>query len=113
MAVQFEFAGATEIIGEMVRRVVERFAPARVILFGSRATGEAGSDSDVDLLVVMRGAGSSREQAVQIRMALADLPLGKDVIVVTPEYFDRYRDVVGTIVWPAVREGKLLYERAS
>ena len=112
MAVQLEFAGATEIIEEMVRRVVERFAPERVILFGSRATGKAAPDSDADLLVVMRCVDSPREHAVEIRKALADLPLGKDVIVVTPEYFARYRDVVGTVVWPAVREGKLLYERA-
>ena len=56
---------------------------------------------------------SPRHQVVEIRTALADLPLPKDVIVVTPEYFKRYRDVVGTVIWPAVREGKLLYERAA
>jgi len=112
MAVRSEFASASEIIEEMVRRVVEHFAPERVILFGSRATGEGGPDSDADLLVVMRCKVSPREQAVEIRRALADLPLPKDIIVVTPEYFSRYRDVVGTVVWPAVREGKSLYERA-
>jgi len=112
MAVESESAGATEIIEEMVRRVVERFAPERVILFGSRAAGEATPDSDADLLVVMQCMVSPREQAVEIRKVLADLPLAKDVVVVTPEYFARYRDVVGTVVWPAVREGRPLYERA-
>ncbi len=113
MAVQSRFTTASETIDEMVRRIVERFEPERVILFGSRATGQAGLDSDADFLVVMRCAVSPSQQAVEIRRTLADLPLGKDIVVVTPEYFERYRDVVGTIVWPAVREGKLLYERAD
>ena len=56
---------------------------------------------------------SARHQVVEIRKALAGLPLPEDVIVVTPEYFKRYRDVAGTVVWPTVREGKLLYERAA
>lgn len=112
MAARSEFASASEVIEEMVRRVVERFAPERIILFGSRATGQAAPSSDADLLVVMHCAVSPREQAVEIRKALADLPLAKDIIVVTPEYFTRHRDVVGTVVWPAVREGRPLYERA-
>jgi uncharacterized protein len=40
-------------IEQMVRRIVEQFHPERVILFGSHARGDAGPDSDVDLLVVM------------------------------------------------------------
>ena len=40
-------------IDQMVGRIVERFDPERIILFGSAARGEAGPDSDVDLLVVM------------------------------------------------------------
>jgi predicted nucleotidyltransferase len=102
-----------QIIGEMVRRIVDRFSPERIILFGSHARGTNDIDSDVDLLVVMHGPLSRREQTVEIRKALADLPVGKDVIVVSPGYFERYRDIVGTVVWPAVREGRVLYERAA
>lgn len=101
------------IMESMVRRIVERFSPDRVILFGSYARGAAEPDSDVDLLVVMRCTESTWQQAVEIRQSLADLPIAKDVIVVTPEYFERYRDIIGTVVWPAVREGKVLYERGA
>lgn len=97
----------------MVRRIVACFSPQRIILFGSHARGFAGPDSDVDLLVVMDCARSTREQVVEIRRVLLDIRAPKDVVVVTPEYFDRYRDVIGTIVWPAVHEGKVLYERAG
>lgn len=100
-------------IHEMVRRIVERFQPERIVLFGSHARGTAGSDSDVDLLVVMKVLGSKRKQAIEIDMTLADMGLPKDVIVVTPEEIERYRDIVGTIIRPALLEGRVLYERAA
>ena len=100
-------------LDEMVRRIVERFNPDRIILFGSRARGTAGPDSDADLLVVMPVSGSKRKQAAQIDMALAGVGLPKDIIVVTPEEVERYHDVVGTIIGPAIRDGEVLYERGS
>lgn len=102
-----------QIIDEMVRRIVGRFDPEKIILFGSHARGTGGPDSDADLLVVMRVAGSKRQAAVEIDLVLAGVGLPKDVIVVTPEEVERYRDTVGTIIYPALREGKVLYERAA
>jgi predicted nucleotidyltransferase len=99
------------IIAEMVRRVVEGFNPHQIILFGSHARGTAGPDSDADLLVVMPLEGSRRKQAVEIRIALSGMGLAKAVIVVTPEEVEQYRDLVGTVIHPAMREGKVLYER--
>jgi len=106
-------AQVAAIVREMVRRIVERFAPERVIVFGSQAVGTAQSGSDADLLVVMHCSRPPHEEAVEIRKVLADLPMGQDVVVVTPEYFERYRDIVGTVVWPAVRQGKLLCARRA
>jgi len=100
-------------IEEMVRRIVERFHPVKIILFGSYARGVAGGDSDVDLLVVMPVAGSKRRKATEIDMALSDRWLPLDLIVVTPEEFAAYKDVVGHILYPVVREGKVLYEHAA
>ncbi|MBI3615254.1 MAG: nucleotidyltransferase domain-containing protein [Candidatus Omnitrophica bacterium] len=100
-------------IEEMVRRIAERFHPEKIILFGSYARGQAGLDSDVDLLVVMSVAGSKRKTAVEIDLMLAGSGLPKDIIVVTPEEFARSRDIVGTIVYPATREGRVMYERAA
>jgi len=95
----------------MVRRIVARFKPERVILFGSSARGNARPDSDVDLLVVMPVKGSKAEQEVRIGVALHGIRRSKDVIVATPDEFERCRDVVGTIIRPASREGKVLYVR--
>jgi predicted nucleotidyltransferase len=106
-------AGSRKKIREMVRRIVKGFDPEKIILFGSHARGDAGPDSDADLLVVMNVRGSKRETAVQIDMALFDVGMPKDVIVVTPEEVRRFRDIVGTIIYPALREGEVLYERLS
>lgn len=105
--------GAQEKIQEMVRRIVKRFQPERIILFGSHARGTAGADSDVDLLVVMRVRGSKREQRLKIRAILSGIGVAKEVVVATLEEVERYRDLVGTIIRPALREGKVLYERPS
>jgi uncharacterized protein len=98
---------------EMVRRIVERFHPERIILFGSYARGTAGPDSDVDLLVVMEPQGSKRRKAVEIHGLLAGMGVPKDVIVVTPEEYDAYRDAPGTVIRTAWREGKILHDRAA
>lgn len=100
-------------IEEMVRRIVEKFHPEKIILFGSYARGQAGPDSDVDLLVVMPVSGSKREAAIQIDLALAGMGLPKDIIVATPEEVERLRDIIGTLIYPAIREGKVMYERAA
>jgi len=98
-------------IRKMVKRIVERFDPERVILFGSHARGEGGPDSDVDLLVVMRVVGSKRETQIQVRSSLHEFRMPTDVIVTRPEDFDWRRRVAGTIEYPAAREGKVLYAR--
>jgi predicted nucleotidyltransferase len=98
-------------IQQMVRRIVTQFHPDRIILFGSHARGKAGPDSDVDLLVVMPVSGSKREKAIEIGVALHNIPVAKDVIVVTPEDFEWRSQIVGTIERPAAREGQLLYAR--
>lgn len=100
-------------IQEMVDRIVKRFDPEKIILFGSHARGDAGPDSDVDLLVVMPVAGSKRDKMVEIGVALHDIPLPKDIIVTTPEDFEWRMEIVGTIERPAVQEGKVLYAKAG
>ena len=100
-----------EQIREMVQRIVRQFTPEKIILFGSHARGDAGPDSDVDLLIVMPVAGSKREKAVEIGVALHAIRVPKDLIVVTPEEFEWRKDTIGTIEWPAWHEGKVVYAR--
>ena len=102
---------AETIISTMVDRIVGRFQPARVVLFGSYARGTAIESSDVDLLVVMGNGTDKRRTAVEIRRSLGDLPVSKDIVVATPEEIASRGNVVGTVLHAALREGRVIYER--
>ena len=104
---------AQQIIRQMVQRIVERFHPEKVILFGSYASGTPQGSSDVDLLVVLREPISKKQAATEIYKYLGVTGLPKDVIVATPEELERYRDMPGHIIRPALRDGKVLYERSA
>ena len=103
--------GVRDKIDLMVSRIATRFDPERIILFGSHARGDAGPDSDVDLLVVMGVVGSKREKQIELRRSVHDIRIPKDIILVTPEELERQKDISGTVVRPAMREGRALYER--
>ena len=100
------------ILGEATRRLVETFHPERIVLFGSQARGTASEHSDVDLLVVCRFEGRRRRLMVEMDRALWGLGIAKDIIVLTPQEYERDKRIPGTIARPASREGKVLYERA-
>lgn len=98
-------------ITKITSRIVRKFRPEKIILFGSYATGDATRDSDIDLLVVMSVKGSKRRKAVEIGVALHSIKIPKDIIVTTPEEFEWRKDVCGTIEKPAFLHGKILYAK--
>jgi predicted nucleotidyltransferase len=100
-----------DLLSTIVDRIVGQFDPARIILFGSRARGEARADSDVDLLVILPSVDDKRRTAIAIRRALNGLPASKDIIVTTPQEIAEKGDVIGLVFRPALREGKVIYER--
>jgi predicted nucleotidyltransferase len=103
---------ADDIVQTMVERIAEGFRPVRIVLFGSRARGEATARSDVDLLVVLPEVANKRHAAVEVLRALGDLPVAADVVVTTPEELARRGQVNGDVLRAALREGKVVYERS-
>jgi predicted nucleotidyltransferase len=97
-----------EILQEIVRRIVAAVQPEKIILFGSAARQEMGPDSDLDLLVI-KSCKNRRETARRIRRRLIGIGVPKDIIVATPQDIERYKDTIGLIYRPALREGKVLY----
>ena len=96
----------------MVQRVVAQFHPERIVLFGSHGRGDAQPDSDVDLLVVLdQLEGRKHEAAVAIGVAVGDIPLAKDIVVTTPEEIAERGDLVGTVLRPALQDGRTVYAR--
>lgn len=95
-------------LDEIVRRVVQIAQPEQIIMFGSAARAEMTSESDIDLLVVKSGA-HRRHLAQSIYRGLFGVGVAVDVIVVTPEDIERYRQNPAIVIEPAIREGKVIY----
>jgi len=112
MAKAGDHTASERVLAEVVRRIVEVADPEKIILFGSAARGEMGPHSDLDLLVVKSGA-HRRKLAQAIYMKLFGVGQAVDVIVVTPEDIKRYRNAIGLVIEPALREGKVVYEREA
>lgn len=97
-----------DVLDEIIRRIVEVAQPEKIIMFGSAAHGEMGPHSDVDLLVIKSGA-HRRRLAQKIYMNMIGAGQAVDVVVVTPEDIERYKDSFALVIEPALREGKVIY----
>ena len=100
------------IVDAVVDRLTDRFQPERILIFGSWARDDAAEWSDVDLLVVMPDGTDRRQAAIEMHVALGDLPAAKDIVVTTPTHIAQRGHVIGSVLRPALREGTVLYERA-
>jgi len=104
-----------EVLQQMVRAIVREVDPEQIWLFGSRARGEGGPDSDVDLLVVERepfGPARSRFGEVgRVRRALSAFRVPKDILVFSADEVQHWRDSLNHIIAECIRQGRLLYDR--
>lgn len=103
------------LIREMVDTIVREANPDTVILFGSRARGDARPDSDVDLLIVepepFSSQRSRRQETARLYLALRRLARPKDLLLYGRDEFERLKDSAHPIVGRALREGKVLHQR--
>jgi predicted nucleotidyltransferase len=101
-----------DLLPTIRRRLVSRFRPERIIVFGSHARGDATEASDLDLLVVVPEDTDIKSATRDMYEVLDDLPIAKDIVVATLADLERFGNLVGTILQPALREGVTIYERA-
>ena len=103
------------LLQRMTAAIVDEADPERVILFGSRARGDAGADSDVDLIVVESAPfGEDRDRHVEetrLWRALASFHVPKDLLVYSRDEVEYWRDSLNNVLARALREGRVLYER--
>lgn len=99
-----------KLIQHITDTIVRNFHPRRIILFGSRARGDAHQDSDVDLLVEMESDLPPAERAIAIDTLFGMRNWPMDLLVYTPEEMARQRERVFSIAKIAEQEGVILYE---
>jgi uncharacterized protein len=93
-----------------IERIVQAARPARIIAFGSRARGEYGPESDVDLLVVLPGNSEDPCVSADIYEAVGALGFSKDILISNEQRLARLDASIHSVQVEAAREGVTLYE---
>ena len=99
------------LVQAIVDRIVKTADPEKIILFGSRARGDARPNSAFGVLVIKESNEPSCRRDAPLYVALADLPVEVDVLVYTPEEVAEWAQVPRAFVTTATRQGKTVYER--
>ena len=102
---------ALDDIKSAARKLGEAAHAERVILFGSYARGEAGTNSDVDLLIVAESDQPRFKRSCALYQTLRPYPFAMDLLVYTPQEFEQARQLPLSFISTVVREGKTLYAR--
>jgi predicted nucleotidyltransferase len=101
-----------EVIHELISRIVTKFQPQRIILFGSYAYGKPRPESDVDLLVVMDTQKREMQQALEIRQHVKPM-FGVDILVYTPSRIEQRLKLGDSFLKEITERGVVLYESSD
>jgi predicted nucleotidyltransferase len=94
----------------VVRRLVDAYRPERIYLFGSVARGDAGPDSDYDLLVVVPDDAPPEHRRSRLAYeVLRGTGTAADVLVCTHSYFEQRRSLKASLPGTVLREGRALH----
>ena len=98
------------VLADIVKRIVRAAGPEKIVLFGSAARGEMGPNSDIDLLVIKGGKYDYWRVLTKIYRHLSGDGAAVDVVLVTADDAERYRDTHCLVICPALKEGKVIYD---
>ena len=96
-------------LSEIARRIAEAVQPTRIYLFGSRVTGNARPDSDVDLLVIYDGKRPRNEVDMDIRRRFRPRLFSLDLHIASSSEFERFKTVANTLAREANERGIKIY----
>ena len=99
------------VLAEVIRRIVEVADPEKIILFGSAARGDMTRHSDLDLLII-KEEKDLRKLTARVYRRLYGVGVSVDLVMVTPQDVERYKDSHALVIKPALREGRVMYESA-
>ncbi|MGI8549183.1 MAG: nucleotidyltransferase domain-containing protein [Dehalococcoidia bacterium] len=94
----------------IVERLVEAYQPERIYLFGSKARGDHGPDSDFDLLIVVPNTAAAERKGSRLAYTvLRGTGAAADVLVWTQGAFDSRLHLAASLPATVTREGRLLH----
>jgi predicted nucleotidyltransferase len=102
-----------KLLSEIVTRILSVGSPVRIVLFGSRARGQARPDSDLDLLIIEESGLPRYRRAARYYLALTGAFPAKDIVVWSPREVAEWQGVANSLISTALREGTTLYERSA
>ncbi len=98
-----------EQIDQIVKAIVNEYKPSKIILFGSFAYGHPTENSDLDLLIIKDDDLPKIQRNRMVRSILKDFFIPVDIIVKTSQEFENLKNIIGTVIYPANKYGKVLY----
>jgi uncharacterized protein len=96
---------------EIIDRIVALIEPEKIIMFGSRAKGNNTEDSDVDLLILKEGVNNRRQYTQKLYKDLMPINIALDIIIDTPENFEKHKKEKSFIYYQIDKTGILIYEK--
>jgi predicted nucleotidyltransferase len=97
------------LVDGIVRRIAQAVRPEKIILFGSRASGEVHGDSDVDLVIIYSGPKSKRALRIGIHKLFEHPDFSMDVFVMTPQEFETQKAIPNTLAREISERGIVCY----
>jgi uncharacterized protein len=114
MTVEFADRPSAAVPSMLLDAMVRHFDPVRVILYGSRARGGAGPDSDWDVMVIVDYDLPPEQRTVRAAFeTITGTRIAADVAPVRASKFEDRREVVNSLPWSGANKGLVVYERAK
>lgn len=100
-------------VHDLLGCLVKGLEPERIIIFGSQARGDAGPDSDIDILIIKESNERPVVRRKHVLQLIGGSKIPKDIFVLTPKEFEESNNVAGTIAFEAHHYGKVVYVRIA
>jgi predicted nucleotidyltransferase len=108
---QIQWIISNSELDKIISRIVEVAQPELVILFGSTARGTTGPHSDLDLHLIKTGRYNARKVAGRIYLRMQGIARPINLVIVTPQQVKDNQNSPFSVLYPALREGRVVYER--
>ncbi len=99
-----------QIVSNLTDVLVQAAHPKRIILFGSQARGDAVHDSDFDIMVIEEKPADRFAEMVRLNRLIRSSDIAVDLLVVSDETFEYWRETPGNVYYEASIDGQVLYQ---